>query len=99
MIKNIHRSLSAITSIIPWYSGEPNNDNEDCVHLFTSQNYYWNDISCTTLNYPICNQVPTISCPRNSEKIISGFNDIGGCGLEDCDNRYNFNNINSFFFF
>ena len=48
----------------PWASGEPNNhegDAEDCVHLYASRQYNWNDASCSDNNYPICNDPPTSS--------------------------------------
>ena len=41
------------TGADPWDSGEPNYDSEDCVQL--NHLYDWNDISCWTFNYPICN--------------------------------------------
>ena len=46
------------TGLYPWASGEPNNWNnvEDCGILLGvwDAGYTWNDFSCTTSNYPIC---------------------------------------------
>ena len=40
-----------------WYTDEPNNagSGEGCGELRSAHNYYVNDISCSTLNYPLCN--------------------------------------------
>ena len=39
----------------PWYPNEPNNVNEDCIHLFRPQQYNWNDAYCNDNNFPLCN--------------------------------------------
>lgn len=39
----------------PWYPGEPNNVNEDCVQLFPAVlGNQWNDLTCSNLCYAIC---------------------------------------------
>lgn len=41
------------TGVEPWRGNEPNNNNEDCGHLY--KEYLWNDIGCSNMpNYPIC---------------------------------------------
>ncbi|XP_063420641.1 perlucin-like protein [Mytilus trossulus] len=39
-----------------WHPGEPNNlhHDEDCLHLFGSQGYQWNDFQCDVLQNYIC---------------------------------------------
>ena len=46
----------ATTGIIPWGFGEPNSNNEDCIHLYVYKDFNWNDAFCGNQNYPICNK-------------------------------------------
>ena len=53
------------TGVDPWYSGEPNNNAEDCIHIFEHKGFAWNDAICSDLYHPICNpggiqQVPKL---------------------------------------
>ena len=48
--------VSPRRGINPWWSGEPNNHggNEDCIHIWQPQQFYWNDIGCTATQYGLC---------------------------------------------
>lgn len=55
------------TSEYPWSRGEPSNYNgaQNCVHLWHRDNvkdpdFYWDDIECSSLNYPICEGIPYV---------------------------------------
>ena len=43
-----------LTGNDPWWTGEPNHDTEDCIHIFEGQSFNWNDILCSDKNHPIC---------------------------------------------
>ena len=47
---------SPATGTGPWLAGEPNNNNEDCVHLLRYGGFAWNDHPCSGYyNLPMCN--------------------------------------------
>ena len=42
-------------SIDDWNPGEPNNDdNQDCLQIYQSSDYHWDDVGCSVHNYYIC---------------------------------------------
>ena len=42
------------TGINPWYSGEPNSDGEDCIHMWAHFGYQYNDATCSVGMIPLC---------------------------------------------
>ena len=42
-------------SIDDWNPGEPDNDdNQDCLQIYQSSDYHWDDVGCSVHNYYIC---------------------------------------------
>eukprot|EP01084_Bolivina_argentea_P200549 342938_1 len=88
------------TGNYPWHVSQPDNGDigrEYCVFLYENSNL-WGDSNCdAALMIPLCDgnlvQTQQLSCPLGTEQIAPINADIGGCGLLDCNSRYNYQNI------
>ena len=56
------KSNGSLATFTDWESGQPdNNGDEDCVELYPSNSWHWNDASCTTNHYPLCEKNVTVA--------------------------------------